>query len=129
MWPRRAGSSPSKRPPPKFERVNPVAGLKRLFSANSLWQLVKQALKIAVLVILAYKVLIGLGDKLVGTQPVDMSPVIAYAGSTLLGLVRDVSTVGLFLAFGDYAVQRHRHNKGLKMSEARGQGGESPVRR
>jgi flagellar biosynthetic protein FlhB len=102
---------------PKFERVNPVAGMKRLFSANSLWQLVKQTLKIAVLVILAYKVLIGLGDKLVGTQPVDMSPVIAYAGSTLLGLVRDVSAVSLFLAFGDYAVQRHRHNKSLKMSK------------
>jgi flagellar biosynthesis protein FlhB len=102
---------------PKFDRVNPVAGIKRLFSTNSLWQLVKQTLKIAVLVLLAYKVLIGLGDKLVGTQPVDMSPVIAYAGSTLLGLIRDVSIVGLLLAFGDYAVQRHRLNKSLKMTK------------
>jgi flagellar biosynthetic protein FlhB len=102
---------------PKFDRVNPVAGIKRLVSTNSLWQLVKQSVKIAVLVLLAYKVLIGLGDKLVGTQPVDMSPVIAYAGSTLLGLVRDVAVVGLLLAFGDYAVQRHRHNKSLKMTK------------
>jgi flagellar biosynthetic protein FlhB len=102
---------------PKFDRVNPVAGLKRLFSTQSLWQLVKQALKIGVLVIIAYKIVVGLGDKLVGTQPVDMTPVVAYAGSTLLGLVRDVAFVGLLLALGDYAVQRHKHNKSLKMTK------------
>jgi len=102
---------------PKFDRINPMAGLKRLFSANSLWQLVKQLVKISVLVLMAYKVLFSLGDKLVGTQPVDMSPVVAYAGSTMLGLVRDVSVIGLVLAIGDYAVQRHRHNKSLKMTK------------
>jgi flagellar biosynthetic protein FlhB len=102
---------------PKFDRVNPVAGLKRLFSTQSLWQLVKQAIKISVLVVIAYKIVVGLGDKLVGTQPVDMTPVVAYAGSTLLGLVRDVAFVGLLLALGDYAVQRHKHNKSLKMTK------------
>ncbi|HEY7948256.1 MAG TPA: EscU/YscU/HrcU family type III secretion system export apparatus switch protein [Acidimicrobiales bacterium] len=102
---------------PKFERINPVAGLKRLFSANSLWQLIKQIVKIGVLVLIAYKALFGLGDRLVGTQPVDMSPVVAYAGSTMLGLVRDVAVIGLLLALGDYAVQRHRHNKSLKMTK------------
>ncbi|HXQ44559.1 MAG TPA: flagellar biosynthesis protein FlhB [Acidimicrobiales bacterium] len=102
---------------PKFDRVNPVAGLKRLFSTQSLWQLIKQALKISVLVLIAYKVLFGLGEKLVGTQPVDMTPVVSYAGSTMLGLVRDVAFVGLLLALVDYAVQRHRHNKSLKMTK------------
>ena len=59
----------------------------------------------------------ALGHKLVGTQPVDMSPVVSYAGSTMLGLVRDIAVVGLLLAFGDYAVQRHKHNKSLKMTK------------
>lgn len=102
---------------PKFSRVNPVAGIKRLFSTQSLWQLLKQALKIAVLVLIARKVLFGLGGKLVGTQPVDMTPVVSYAGSVMLGLVHDVALIGLLLAFGDYAVQRHRHNKSLKMTK------------
>lgn len=102
---------------PKFDRINPVAGLKRLFSANSLWQLCKQLVKISVLVLIAYKVLFGLGGELVGTEPVDMTPVVAYAGSTMLGLVRDVALIGLLLALGDYAVQRHRHNKSLKMTK------------
>jgi flagellar biosynthesis protein FlhB len=102
---------------PKFDRVNPVSGVKRLFSTNSLWQLAKQTLKIAVLVVIAYKVLFGLGTKLVGTQPVAMTPVVSYAGSTMLGLVRDISFVGLLLAFGDYAVMRRKHNKSLKMTK------------
>jgi len=102
---------------PKFDRLNPVAGLKRLFSTQSLWQLVKQILKISVLVLIAYKVLFTLGGRLVGSQPVDMMPVISYAGSIMLGLVRDVAVIGLFLAFGDYAVQRRRHAKSLKMTK------------
>jgi flagellar biosynthetic protein FlhB len=102
---------------PKFDRLNPVAGVKRLFSTNSLWQLVKQTLKITLLSIIAYKVLLGLGHKLVGTQPVNMSPVVSYAGSTMLGLVRDVAVLGLLLALGDYAVQRRRHTKSLKMTK------------
>jgi flagellar biosynthetic protein FlhB len=102
---------------PKFDRINPISGLKRLFSANSLWQLLKQSLKITVLVLMAYKVLFGLGHTLVGSQPVDMAPVVSYAGSTMLGLVRDIALIGLLLAFGDYAVQRHRHNKSLKMTK------------
>jgi flagellar biosynthesis protein FlhB len=120
---------------PKFDRLNPMAGLKRLFSTQSLWQLVKQFLKISVLVVIAYKIVFGLGDKLVGTQPVDMTPVVAYAGSTMLGLVRDVALVGLLLAVLDYAVQRHRHNKSLKMTkqevkdEARQADGDPLVRR
>jgi len=102
---------------PKFDRINPIAGLKRLFSTQSLWQLLKQALKIGVLVIIAYKVLLGLGSRLVGSQPVDMTPVVSYAGSTMLGLVRDVAVIGLLLALVDYWIQRRRHNKSLKMTK------------
>ena len=35
---------------PKWERLNPAKGIKRLLSAQSVWQLGKQAVKLAVLV-------------------------------------------------------------------------------
>jgi len=102
---------------PKFDRINPISGLKRLFSVQSLWQLVKQAVKILALVLIAGKVVEGLGRTLVGSEPVDMTPVITYAGSTILGLVRDVSFIGLLLAVVDYGIQRRRHNKSLMMTK------------
>ena len=58
-----------------------------------------------------------MGTTLVGSQPVDMAPVITYAGSKILGLVRDISAAGLLLAFGDYAYQRHQLQKSLKMTK------------
>lgn len=102
---------------PKFSRINPLAGLKRLFSVQSLWTLAKQALKIAALVIIAYKIVGQLGRTIVGSQPVDIAPIITYAGSQILGLVRDVAAVGLLLALVDYAIQRKRHKKSLMMTK------------
>ena len=102
---------------PKFDRINPIAGVKRLFSVQSLWQLLKQTLKIAALVVVAYKVVGGLGRTLVGAQPVDMAPVVTYAGSTILGLMRDVAVIGLLLALVDYGIQRRRFTKSLMMTK------------
>ena len=102
---------------PKFSRLNPIEGIKRLFSANSLWQLVKQTVKICAIFVIAYNVLSVLGKRLVGSQPVDMTPVVSYAGSTLLGLIRDVAIVGLALSLVDYVIQRRRFRKSLMMTK------------
>lgn len=102
---------------PKFDHLNPISGIKRLVSVNSLWMLVKQVLKLACLVLVAGSILRKLGTTLVGSQPVDMAPLVSYAGSTILGMVRDVAAVGLVLGVADYAVQRHRTNKSLKMTK------------
>lgn len=102
---------------PKFSRINPLAGLKRLFSAQSLWQLAKQAIKITMLVIISYQIVGQLGRTTVGGQPVDITPIISYAGSKILGLVHDVSAVGLALALVDYGIQRRRHTKSLMMTK------------
>ena len=102
---------------PKWEKLNPIHGAKQLFSVQSIWQLGKQLVKLLALVGLAYASVSGLAHTLVGSQPADMGPVVSYAGSTLLGLIRDVAAVGLLLGIADYAWQRHRLEKSLKMTK------------
>ena len=102
---------------PQFSKVNPVAGLKRLFSSQSLWTLGKQVVKLVALVGIAYMVLSRMGHVLVGSQPAQMAPVVHYAGSSILTLTRDVAAVGVLLGIGDYAWQRRRINKSLKMTK------------
>lgn len=102
---------------PKWDHLNPVSGIKRLFSPQSAWMLLKQTLKLAVPVGVAYASLKGLGRTLVGSQPVGMAPVLTYTGSNILGLVRDVAAIGLLLAAGDYAYQRHQLQKSMKMTK------------
>ena len=102
---------------PKWDKVNPLKGVKRLFSTQTLWQLGKEVIKLAVLVGVGYGTVTGLAHTLVGAQPVTMAPVVSYTGSTLLGLVQKVAALGFVLGIADYAWNRHRINKSLKMTK------------
>ena len=102
---------------PKWERLNPLAGVKRLFSAQSLWQLGKQVMKLVALVGIAYGTVSGMEHKLVGSSPVGMGPIVVYTGNRLISLTREVAVIGLLLAVGDYAWQRRQIGKQLKMTK------------
>lgn len=102
---------------PKWNKLNPLSGLKRLFSTQTLWQLGKEVVKLAVLVGVAYGTVTGLAHTLAGSQPVAMGPIVSYTGSTLLGMLQKVSALGVVLGIGDYAWNRHKINKSLKMTK------------
>ena len=102
---------------PKWDKLNPITGVKNLFSTSTLWQLAKQVIKLVVLVTVAYGSVNGLAHTLVGSQPVDMTPIVSYTGSTLIGLMQKVAAMGVVLAAADYAWSRHKLNKSLKMTK------------
>lgn len=100
-----------------WSRVSPKAGVKRLLSPQTLWQLVKELIKLALVSLLAYRVIDGLMQRVVTSQPTGLAPLLSYAGGVILGLVRDVAVGGLVVAVGDYAFQRRRINQSLKMTK------------
>lgn len=102
---------------PKWNKLNPLTGVKNLLSTQSLWQLAKQVIKLAVLVSVAYTSLSGLAHTLVGSRPVDMTPIVSYTASTLMGLLQKVAILGVVLSIGDYAWSRRKLNKSLKMTK------------
>lgn len=102
---------------PKWDRLNPITGVKNLFSSQTLWQLGKQLVKLVVLIWVGYGTMSGLAHTLVGARPVSMTPVLSYTGSTLLGLIQRVSAIGVVLGVADYAWSRHKLNKSLKMTK------------
>ena len=102
---------------PKWNKLNPLTGIKNLFSTQSLWQLGKEVIKVVVLVLMAYGSVSGLSHTLIGSQPVDMTPIVAYTGKSLLGLVQKVAVIGFILSLGDYAWSRRKLNKSLKMTK------------
>jgi flagellar biosynthetic protein FlhB len=102
---------------PTWSRLNPIAGLRKLFSPQTLWQLVKELGKLALVGLLAYQAIAAMVHRIVGAPPAGLGPVVAYAGGVLVGLVREVAVGGLVLAVGDYAFQRRRVGKQLKMTK------------
>lgn len=103
------------KPDPK--RLNPKAGLKRLFGPQSAFEAGKGLMKVTVLGVIAYitvKPKIGEMASSVGMPPADF---LSTAGSTVLAVGRRLAVAYLVIAIIDYVYQRHTHEKSLKMSK------------
>jgi flagellar biosynthesis protein FlhB len=103
------------KPDPK--RLNPKAGLKRLFGPSSAFEAAKGLSKVTVLGVIAYvtvKPKIGQMAASVGMPPADF---LSTAGSTVLAVGKRLAVAYIVIAIIDYAYQRHRHEKSLKMSK------------
>ena len=102
---------------PKFDRISPKKGLKRMLSPHSAWEAVKAAVKVVVLTAVAWPGVSNLGAALATGGRVPSGEVLAAVGSATMGLIRSTALAGLALAALDYAFQRRRVKKGMMMSK------------
>ena len=100
---------------PKFSRLNPIQGAKRLFGPQALWEGAKVLLKSTVVAVLVWRTIKGLMPLLGGMVPVSTVVEIAAAEST--ALIRDVAIAGLVMAGADYAVKRRQIGKQTRMTK------------
>lgn len=101
---------------PKFSRLNPLSGLKRLLGPQGLWEAGKTLAKLAVLGWLAYRAVRGIVPALATSGALPLSAVLATTAAAALSLVRNVALAGLLIAAADYGYQRHTVMKSLRMS-------------
>jgi flagellar biosynthetic protein FlhB len=112
------GLKPSmKRLKPDFGRLNPFKGLKRLFSAQSWWEVAKSVLKIAVLVIVAWPAMTHITHVFTTKEGDSLNELAAVTAKTALTIIRNVSVAALVVAAADYIVQRRRIMKDISMTK------------
>ncbi len=102
---------------PRLQKLNPKAGIQRLFSPKAFWELGKQVLKLAIIAALGYSALRSLAFAVASKEPVAISTLLDYTGSSLLNFVRTAAVIGMALGLVDYGIQRHRVNQQLKMTK------------
>jgi flagellar biosynthetic protein FlhB len=102
---------------PKFSRVSPTKGLKRLLSTTTLWETAKALAKVAVLSLVAYRAVVGIVPLLVDGGHLSTMTSIGLVGSRALNMVRTVAMVGLGLAAADYGYQRRKIQGQLRMTK------------
>ena len=102
---------------PDFKRINPKQGIKRLFSARSVWETVKQMLKISIVIALAWPRVVQLVEDLAGQGRLPLTSALPAAGDNMLALVRTIAWVLFVLSFADYGYQRFQHARDLKMTK------------
>ncbi len=102
---------------PKFEKLNPVPGFKRLFSARSAVEILKSLAKFAILAWVTYVVLAPRVPLLLTTLKLPLGQSIQFMQETLLIFYRNAMLAMLALALTDFLYQRHHFEKGIRMTK------------
>lgn len=102
---------------PDFKRINPKSGFKRLFSVRSLWETVKQVLKMVIITMIAWPRVMDLVDLLSKRGRIGLAEALPPAGDTVLGLVRAIAWTVFVLSLADYSYQRYQHNRDMRMTK------------
>ena len=106
----------SKKLKPDFGRLNPFKGIKRMVGTQTYWELGKAIAKTALLVLVAWPALTGAMHALTSGSTSNAFAIAGLTAKTALTVVRNVSAVGLFVAAADYAYQKRRVMKQLRMT-------------
>ncbi len=102
---------------PKFNKINPVSGFKRLLSMDKIVQLIKQIGKILVIAYVVYNALKDQWGMLVNLYSVSLYAAIALIGSTVIELGLKISYFFLAIALFDYWYQKRKFAKDMKMTK------------
>ena len=102
---------------PKWERINPFKGMKRMLSPMSFWDGAKSTLKVAVIALAALPPLRGTATLLAGGDRIAVESVAVVVGSGMITIMRNAALAGLAIAAADYAMQRRKNSKSLKMTK------------
>ncbi len=102
---------------PKFERLNPIPGFRRLFSARSFMEIIKSLAKFGILAWVAYVVLAPRIPVLLTTLNLPLGQSLQYMQETLFIFYRNVMIAMLVLALADFLYQRHAFEKGMRMTK------------
>ena len=102
---------------PKLKHLNPMAGLKRMFSVKGLWQALAQIVKLGTIGLVVWTMVKGVSDQLIGSPARSTTDAIASIGALSLHLVQIVAVVCTLLGLADYAIKKRALVKEMKMSK------------
>lgn len=102
---------------PKFEKVNPLTGLKRIFSARGLVEGLKAAVKATLFGYIAYAAVVDRWPALVGLAQLPPIAAVSQVGGLIHTIVLRIGVIWLALAGLDYFFQRKQTDKQLRMSK------------
>lgn len=102
---------------PKFSKLNPVKGFGRIFSANSIMELVKSILKLSVIGYMVYSYLKGKVDQIFLLYGISLKQAIGLIGEIVVDLGIRIAAVYMIIALLDFAYQKWKFKEDMKMTK------------
>ena len=100
---------------PKFSKLNPVPGAKRMFGTQALWEGCKVVVKSSVVALICYSAIRAVLPLIGGLVPA--STTLDVGHDRIVTLLRVVAVAGLVMAAADYAFQRRKVGKQVRMTK------------
>ena len=102
---------------PKFNRINPLSGIKRMVSIRSVVELLKSMAKVALIIGVIYTTILSVIPLTPDMLATRMDSNIFFLNQKVLSLVQTVCLIFSVVAILDYAYQRYDYEKKLKMTK------------
>lgn len=102
---------------PKLSKFNPINGFKRIFSKDSLFELLKSIVKVAMIAMIAYSALQSHVDEIFLMYNITLNQAVAEIGTLVIDVGYRIALLYCVLGAADYIYQRHKFNEDMKMTK------------
>ena len=102
---------------PKFSKMNPIKGFQKIFSMNSLVELLKSFIKILIIVWMAYSYIKDRTEYLFLLYDMEILPALQLILQVVTDLGIRIAALYIIFAFADYAYQKWKFAEDMKMTK------------
>ena len=102
---------------PKFSKLNPINGIKRIFSVNTLFELIKSIAKVALIGFVAYKYLVDRQNDLLLLYDLSLMQAVQLIGETVIDLGIRISAIYMIIVAADFVYQKVKFAKDMRMTK------------
>ncbi len=102
---------------PKFNKLNPINGFKKLFGVDKLIELLKSLLKLVIIGYMAYSTIKDEAAQLFLLYDMQLIGALKLFGDIVINMSLKICAVYLIIGIVDYVYQRHKFNEDLKMTK------------
>ena len=102
---------------PKFSKLNPISGFKRIFSKDKLVELLKAIVKVGLIGYLAYSSLKNEFALLFTLFDLELKAAVGIIGNVAINLGIKISAVYIVIGFIDFGYQKWKFSEDMKMTK------------
>ena len=112
------GYKPTTKPlQPKLSKLNPVSGLKKIFSTRKLFELAKSIVKLLIMGIVIYSFFSKRNDYLFLLYDMPLTQAIGLMGNLIIDLGFRVAIAYMIIALADFIYQKRKFTKDMMMTK------------
>ena len=112
------GFKPTTKPlQPKLSKLNPISGMKKIFSSRKLFELAKSILKLVIMGAVIYSFFMGRQESIFLLYDIPLQQAIGLMGSLIINLGLRIAIAYMVIAFADLIYQRRKFNKDMMMTK------------